>query len=289
MTRFSTTNLPRPVVIQELDYEAARADRLGEYVDRLQAAGIDYEVGTDPYDPVPIAAEAAATGDTHFVAALNDNARVVLLESFAEDEDLDIHARKVGLQRFEGEEDEALRERIRLEKKSKSAAGPDDYYKAKARNFSVLVRDCEILRAETRNFSDRVLIMAVLTTDNGGLLSEELQAGLTDALNASGFRSRNVTVEVIPAVITTRNVVATLYLYPETPDSVVETARQNLITSAAADQKLGFDLTDSYLKSKLHLAGVQRVELTGWTDAFAGGGEAIRLGTVTVNPVRLSS
>ncbi len=105
---------PTAVIIQELDYEAARARRIGEYVDRLRIAGIGYEVGSDPYDPVPIAAEAAASGDVHFVARLNDAARVTLLPSFAEGSDLDIQATRAGIVRFTGELDAALRERIRL-------------------------------------------------------------------------------------------------------------------------------------------------------------------------------
>lgn len=288
MSRFSTTDLPRPVIIQELDYEAARARRIGEYVDRLHIAGIDYEVGSDPYDPVPIAAEAAASGDVHFVARLNDAARVTLLPSFAEGSDLVIQATRAGIAPLPGELDPALRERIRLAWKSKSAAGPDDYYIAAARNLSPLVRDAKILRVETRNFSDRVIILAVLTNDNSGLLSDDLRDALTAALNDPKFRSRNVTVEIVPAVITTRDVTATLYLYPETPDAITETARANLVSAAAADQRLGFDFTDSYVKAKLHLSGIQRVTLTGWQDAFASSGEAIRLGTVAVSPVRLS-
>ncbi len=134
--------------------------------------------------------------------------------------------------------------------KSKSAAGPDDYYIAAARNVSPLIRDAKILRAETRNFSDRFLILAVLTNDNGGLLSDALRAQLTAALNDTKFRSRNVTVEIVSAVITTRDVKATLYLYPETPDAITETARANLISAAAADQRLGFDFTDILREGK---------------------------------------
>lgn len=288
MSRFSTEGLPHPVVTQPLDIEAARLRRLGEYVDLMRAAGIDYSVENEDTDPAAIAARVAGLGDTYFTAALNDAARVVLLESFARGSDLDLHARRTGLERLDGETDAALRERIRLARKGKSAAGPDDYYKSAARNISALVKDVAVT-AETRNFSERVLILSVLTTDNGGLLSTELQTELTVALNDPAFRSRNVLVEVVPAAIITRNVTARLYLYPETPDVVGEQARAALIAAHVLDQRLGFDLTRSYVQKYLHRAGVQRVELQGFSDAMAAFNQAIRLGTVTINTERLAS
>jgi phage-related baseplate assembly protein len=288
MTRFSTDGLPRPVVTQPVSFETAFQHRLGEFVDRMRAAGIDYDVQDLETDPAAIAAQAAGYADMYFVAALNDAARVILLPSFAEGTDLNLQAMRAGLERLEGETDAALRERIRLAWKGKSAAGPDDYYKSAARNFSPLVKDVGVT-AETRNFSERVLILSVLTTVDGGELSEELQEALTEALNDPSFRSRNVTVEVVPAVVLTKNVTATLYLYPETPETVVTQAREALIAAMASDQRLGFDLTRSYVERHLHRAGVQRVELQGWTDAITAANEAVRLGDVTVSMVRLSS
>lgn len=288
MSRFSTEGLPYPVVTQPLDINAARLRRLGEYVDLMRAAGIEYDVQNEDTDPAAVAARAAGLGDTYFTAALNDAARVVLLESFAKGSDLDLHARRTGLDRLDDETDEALRERIRLARKGKSAAGPDDYYKSAARNFSALVKDVAVT-AETRNFSERVLILSVLTSDNGGLLSAELQTDLTVALNDPAFCSRNVSVEVVPAAITTRNVTARLYLYPETPDVVGEQARAALIEAHEQDQRLGFDLTRSYVQKHLHRAGVQRVELQGFSDAMAAFNQAIRLGTVAITTERLAS
>lgn len=288
MTRFSTDDLPRPIVTQPVSFETARDRRLGEYVDLMQAAGIDYDVGTHESDPTVIAAEAAGYGDVYFAAALNDAARVTLLPSFAEGTDLDLQATRAGLERLPGELDPALRERMRLSWKGKSAAGPDDYYKSAARNFSALVKDVAV-DVETRDFSDRVLMLSVLTTDNDGLLSAGLQADLTELLNNPSFRSRNVTVEVGPAVVTTKNVSAHMYLYPDTPDSVVGQAESTLIDAFQSDQKMGFDVTRSYLERHLHRAGVQRVELQGWANAYAEFNEAIRLGTVTLTSFRLAS
>jgi phage-related baseplate assembly protein len=288
VTRFSTDDLPKPVVTQPVDFESAFQRRLGEFADIMQARGIDYDVTDLQTDPAAIAAQAAGYGDVFFAAAVNHSARVILLPSFAEESDLDLQATRAGLERLDGETDGALRERMRLSWKGKSAAGPDDYYKSAARNYSALVKDVAV-DAETRNFSDRVLILSVLTTDNDGLLSAGLQAELTEVLNETSFRSRNVTVEVSPAVITTRNVSADIYLYPDAPDSVVPQAAGALTEAYQSDQKMGFDVTSSYLQRHLHRPGVQRVELQGWTDAFAEFNEAIRLGTITLTPFRVAS
>lgn len=290
MTRFSTDGLPRPVVIQPVSFDHAFERRLGEFIDLMRAAGIDYDVEDLETDPAVIAAQAAAYGDMYFVAALNDAARVILLPSFAEGTDLDLQAMRAGLgdrPRLEGESDASLRERIRLAWKGKSAAGPDDYYKSAARNFSGLVKDVAIT-AETRNFSDRILIVSVLTSEEGGVLSDELRDGLSAALNDPSFRSRNVSVEVVPAVISTKNVNAHIYLYPETPSSVIDQAREALIEAMAKDQRLGFDLTRSYVEKHLHRPGVQRVELQGWTNAYAGFNQAIRLGAINLTMFRVT-
>jgi phage-related baseplate assembly protein len=288
MARFTTEGLPYPVVIQPLDYEATLDRRLAEFVETMHEHGVEYDVEDMETDPAVIGAEAAAVGDSYFIDYGNHVARVVLLPSFAIGSDLDLHVARNGLTRFSGETDAALRERDRLARKGKSAAGPDDYYKSKARDTDVRVRDVAV-EAETRNASERVLILSVLTSDNGGLIGDELKDTLTAALNDPSFRSRNVTVEVVPAIITTKNVVATIYIYPETPDVVVTQARQALLDAVTADQQLGFDLTESYVTKHLHRSGVQRVELQSWVDAFADFNEAIRLGTVTVTTIRLTS
>lgn len=287
MTRFSTDGLPRPIVTQPIDFEPAFDRRLGEFVDLMRARGVDYDVDTLETDPAVIAAQAAGYADMYFAAALNDAARVVLLPSFAEDTDLDLQAQRGGVTRLDKESDAALRERIRLAWKGKSAAGPDDYYKSAVRNHSPLVKDVAVT-AETRNFSERVLILSVLTSDNGGLLSEALRQELTAILNDPAFRSRNVLVEVAQAVIATKNVAANIYLYPEAPAAVIDQAQQALIAAMETDQRLGFDLTRSYVERHLHRPGVQRVELQGWTNVYAAFNEAVRLGTISLTMSRLS-
>ena len=286
MTNFTTVGLPRPVVIPEIDFETARALRQSDLVERMHAYGVEFDAGDLLAEPVVAACEAAAHGDHYYVQRLNDMARTVILASFAEKTDLDLHAVRAGLTRAAGESDEALRERIRLAYKGKSAAGPDDYYRSKARDTDPRVRDVSVT-AETRNASERVLILSVLTNDNGGVASDDLLAKLTTALNDPAFRQRSVTVEVVPAVILTQPVTATVWLYPQAIQPTDGAAA--LRTAFAADQRLGFDLTRSYVEKYLHGTGVQRVELQGWTDRFAGPDEAIALGDVVLTYQRLAS
>lgn len=278
-TNFTTADLPKPVLVQPLDYEQIFQLRLNDLVERMRAAGVDYDVPTLQTDPAVIAAQAAAYGDLYYLARLNDAARRILLASFAEGTDLDLHAVRAGLTRASGESDEALRERIRLAYKGKSAAGPDDYYRSEARNADPRVIDVAV-KAETRNASERVLILSILTSDNGGLATPDLLAKLTTILNRPDFRQRNVAVEVVPAVIVTKPVQAVIYLYPQ----AIQPADGGAALRAAfkADQRLGFDLTRSYVEKYLHTTGVQRVELVGWTDAMADFDQAIALGAISI-------
>lgn len=286
MSRYLTEGLPFPVILSEETYPHLRELRIEDYVERARALGIAIDTEKVVSSPHVAAPEAAAAADLYFVRRLNHTARVTLLSQFAEDADLDLHLTEEGLERLPNETDAAARERLRLSRKGKSAAGPDDYYISKVRNESSDVVDVAVT-AETRDASERIIALYVLTKSNGGLISDELRARLTEVTNDPTFRSRNVTVEIRPAIILTKNIVATIYLYPTAvlPDDDEEALRK----AYAADQKLGFDLTRSYVEKQLHRSGVQRVELPGWVNAYADTNESIAIGSVSINRVRLTS
>ena len=287
-SNFSTAELPKPVVVAELDFEATFQARLQDFVGRMIAAGVDFDQEMLETDPAVIAAQSAAYADMHFVARLNDMARTAILPSFAQGSDLDLHVQRTGIrERAAGESDAAVRQRIRLYYKSKSAAGADDYYIAKAFETDPRVKDVAVT-VVTRNASERVLILSVPTSDNGGEADTTLLTKLELALNDPSFKARNVAeVDCIPAVIVIKPVTATIYLYPQGVQPA--DGAKPLRDAFALDQRLGFDLTRSYVEKYLHQGGVQRVELVGWTDANAAANQAIRLGDIVLNFVRLTS
>ncbi|SDQ99783.1 baseplate J/gp47 family protein [Pseudovibrio sp. Tun.PSC04-5.I4] len=286
MSRFNPHSFPRPVVVQPLDYEQLRQDRIEEAVAGFHAKDIAYTVENLETDPVVIAAEAAAYGDLHFIGRLNDAARVVLLSEFAEGSDLDLKVKRSGLQRLAGEDDIALRERERIEQKGKSSGGPMEYYVARAMGVDPRLRHVKGF-GETRNITERWLIFSVLTHDNNGIADQELLDRISSSLRQTGFKRNFVQIEVVSAVVTTVNVSAVLHYYPEA--IIPEHPEAALLQAYIKDQQQGFDITTSYLDHYLHSNGVQRVELPGWTDRIAASNEAFALGDVQITTERLIS
>ena len=289
MVKFDLDSYDKPLVGQTdadrlRDVETLISNRSDDFAARMREEGYDYTVDDLSDTPAAVAAETAGFGDAYFLGLLDETARAVVLPSYAEGSDLDLCVARSGTERLDGETDAALRERDRLNRKGKSAAGPDDYYKAAARAVDSRVIDAAVSVA-TRDFSTRVLSLSILTGDNDGVPDEALLASILAVVNASDFKSRNVVVEVVPAVIDVVDVVATLYLYPDAvePSDPAQTLRD----AFDDDQTLGFDLTESYVVSKLMGAGVQRVVLTGWADHYAAYNQALALGNVTISVERV--
>lgn len=279
MPAFDIKSFPLPVVSQPLDYEATKNLRLDDYVARMNAAGHNYDVQGLEGDPAVSAAESAAKGDLYYQDMLNHSARVTLLSHFAEGPDLDLHVKRSGIERLEDEQDPSLQERHRLAQKGKSAAGPDHYYIARARAVSARVRDVAIAPPVIRDHSTVVLRMSILTHDNGGVPDQALLDEISAVVNAPDFVKRGVVIEVVPAVIDVVDVRFVLWLYrdgvaPVDPDI-------KLINAFREAQRLDFDLTDSWIKSVLHVPGVQLVDLPDWQNHFAAFDRALALGQVS--------
>ena len=70
-----------------------------------------------------------------------------------------------------------------------------------------------------------------------------------------------LSIAVRGAEIISVNVNAILDLYPDTPDDVLEKARNELSTLFDSARGMGWDLTKSWIVRQLHLEGVQEVEI----------------------------
>jgi phage-related baseplate assembly protein len=103
-------------------------------------------------------------------------------------------------------------------------------------------------------------------------------------VQADDVRVITDTVEVISATIVEVNVVANVYLYPDQPAAILNGLEQSIRTAFAAEGGLGWDLATSWLISRLHVQGVQRVELLSpATTVVADSHVAVALGAVTIN------
>ena len=111
---------------------------------------------------------------------------------------------------------------------------------------------------------------------------------LISAVNTfcQGDRVRVITdnLSVISANVTSVDVTADVYLYPDSDTSILNGIEQTVRAAIEEQGGLGWDLTLSWLIKHIHVDGVQRVELTSpTTNQVADAATAISIGTFTIN------
>lgn len=128
------------------------------------------------------------------------------------------------------------------------------------------------------------VLQAALGGRGDGAASSQL-LGIVDAkVQADEVRVITDTVQVISATIAQVDVVANVYLYPDQQAAILTGLEQAIRTAFAAEAGLGWDLTPSWLISRLHVQGVQRVELVSpASTVVADSTTAVALGAVTIN------
>lgn len=132
-------------------------------------------------------------------------------------------------------------------------------------------------------FRARVL-QAALGGRGDGAASSQLLSLVDAKVQADEVRVITDTVEVVSATIAQVDVVANVYLYPDQPAAILAGLEQSIRTAFAAEGGLGWDLTPSWLISRLHVQGVQRVELVSpASTAVADSTTAVALGSITIN------
>lgn len=250
------SRLPAPSIVETLSYETIRADMIAD----LQARG-SWDAIVES-DPAVMVLEVAAYREMLIRQSFNDRARRRLL-AFATGSDLDHIAAPFGVFRLDGESDSAFLDRILLAPDSYSVAGPEAAYRFHARSASV-----DVLDASAISPTPGTVLVTILSAVGDGTASPALVAAVTAQL-ATSREVRPLTdqvsvqsAEVIPFAIR-----AEVWTY-QGPDSPILLAlgQKQLATYLASVRRLGLDVTDSGIKAALHVSGVQRVELPGWSD-----------------------
>lgn len=273
---FST--LPAPAIIEGLSFEAILDALVDDVTARFVAAGVDYDVGNLETDPVKIILEAAAYREVLLRARVNDAARANLV-AFAIGSDLDHLAGFYDVTRLLNETDAALRSRVVLAIQGRSPAGPEERYMAVARAADVRVREVRVYRVD----DGPKLRVALLSSDDGGVPDAPMLAAVTAAVNAPAVRVVSDMIEVVAATQATANVAAQIWLLPDTPIAVFDGLEAVLRTAWAAEAGIGFDLNPSWIASRLHVAGVSRVNVTApAAPVVVDDNNAVALGTVTL-------
>ena len=258
-------SLPAPQVIEEIDFEAIVARQKATFASLWEAVRIanpdlnlpTYDVAILETDPAILIIEEESYREMLLRARANDVAKSNLLKH-STGADLDNLAADHGVERLVGESDAALRQRIVLADQGRSAAGPEEWYAFHARSVSAEVRDVAVYRTG----AGPELEVAILSTDEGGVPSDVLLSAVAAKVTSAAVRSINDIVTVVAGTKTIVDVIADIWLLPDTPVSVFDDLEAGLRDALDAEGGFGFDINDAWLKAKLMTSGVSKVVIS---------------------------
>lgn len=283
-TPYDLTGFPAPQIVEEVSFETIREEMTEDFVGRMpEMAGVA-ELESEPTQKN---IQAQATREEQLRARVNDAARANLLK-YAVGSDLDNLAVFYDVIRMLGENDDRLKERVILAIQGRSPGGTEARYSFIAMSADIRVRKVKVYREGTRP----TVNIAVYSTTDGGVASEELLTIVRNAVNAPDKRMVSDTIIVRTAVFEVVNIVADIWLLPEASDALLVPAAVGLeaplaITlraAWAAESNLGFDMVREWLSSRLMVPGVQKaVIITPASDRVAVPQNAISMGTITLN------
>ncbi|PWB34614.1 baseplate assembly protein [Pseudomonas sp. SDI] len=273
--------LPAPQLLEDLDFEALYEQDLAAFRAHM---GDNWNAALES-DPISKLLEVGAYRKLLNRARVNDAVKALLL-AYAQGSDLDQLAANVQLKRLVVqaadpaavpplqpllEEDDALRERVQLVYEGLTTAGPRNSYILHARNASGQVAD-----ATAESPSPAVVNVTVLSMDANGVASPELLAEVAAYLNDENIRPVADRLIVQRAEVVPYRIDATLYMNgngPENEATLLECQRR-LQAWINPRRRLGVEVARSAIDAQLHIAGVSRVELPGWSDIRPGKSQA---------------
>ena len=270
------TALPAPAVLETLDFEDTYQAELTTFKTLMEADGQEWSAPLES-DPVTKLIELGTYRRLLNRARVNDAAKALLL-AYATGTDLDQLAANVSLQRLVVqaedltavppvpavlEEDDALRERVQLVYEGLTTAGPRNSYILHARNASGLVAD-----ATAESPTPASVVVTVLSLDGTGAASADLLNTVTAYLNDDDVRPVADRLTVQSAQILPYRIDAKVYMVGNGPENeaILTTCRERLQAWINPRRRLGVEVARSGVDAQLHINGVTRVELTGWTD-----------------------
>lgn len=265
-TSINLSNVPAPVVVEQIDFEIILSQMIADLQSRDPAFSALVES-----DPAYKVLEVAAYRETLIRQRCNESALAVMLP-YAKGADLDNLVALLNLQRLiiipadlsavppieaVYESDDELLRRALLAWESLSTAGPSGAYIYHALSAAPAVKDASAISPTP----GRVVVTVLGRTGDGTADAATLSAVNT---RLSGETVRPLTDQVVvqSATIVNYQIIATLYLFPGPDSAVVLASVQSSAEKFAAEShSLGVDITMSGLYAALHQPGVQRVEL----------------------------
>jgi len=273
MSAIDLSQLPAPLVLEDLDYEELYQADLATF----RAHMADNWSAPLESEPVVKVLEVGSYRKLLNRSRVNDAAKAVML-AYARGADLDQLAANVNLSRLVVqaedltavppvalvlEADDALRERVQLVYEGLTTAGPRNSYILHARNASGLVAD-----ATAESPSPAVVEVTVLALEEDGTASADLLATVEDYLSDDDVRPVGDRLIVQSAQILPYRIDAKIYLEGSGPESeaILAECQTRLAAWINPRRRLGVEVARSGVNARLHIAGVSRVELVGWGD-----------------------
>lgn len=275
VNRFLLSTLPKPDIIREPDHEALFEEALTLFKDQDEAYA--YFLAGDPAVNVIMTGAYREATFRHYCNAIAASRHLAL----ASGADLD-HIGASGYAQVQRllisaadastnppteavyEDDEAYRLRIQLAISSVAKAGTEEGYRFHALSADPRVRDVAVYSPDFmdgNNFGGRVNV-AVLSNEPTLIPSLDLLDKVRRRLTQSNVKMLTDIVGVETAVPVDFTVTARVSLYPTTPVEVFTGLTEQLTTAFAKEQRLGWDITKSWLTRQLHVDGVYDVQVT---------------------------
>ncbi|CAH3578510.1 hypothetical protein AI2838V1_3146 [Klebsiella pneumoniae] len=268
MPTIDLSQLPKPTIIEELDFETILVDVKALMVAVFpadQQSAVAAALGLES-EPLNIIAQAMAYRELLLRQRINEAVAACML-SHSTGDDLDNITANLDTERLTitsatdttdavTESDEALRLRAQAAFEGMSVAGPSAAYEYFARSASGKVAD-----VKASSPAPAEVVIAVLSTEGDGTASPELLADVEEAVNDEEARPLGDRVTVRSAEIVDYEINATLYLYPG-PESepIINAADASLQKFLKQNnKKISRDVARSAISAALHVQGVQRV------------------------------
>lgn len=273
MATIDLSQLPRPNVIEALDFEtlfSERKERLISLYPEEEREAVRRTLGFES-EPIVKVLQESAYREMLLRQRVNEAAQAVMV-AYAIGNDLEqlgannntprltiIPADAEAIPPVEEvkESDADYRQRIPAAFEGMSVAGPTGAYE-----FHAQSADGKVADASAISLAPAEVTISVLSRDGDGTASPELLATVSAALNDEAVRPVADRLTVQSAQIVNYQIDATLYVYPGPAiEPIMADAELRLKSYINEQRRLGRDIRLSAIYAALHTQGVQRVEL----------------------------
>lgn len=278
MSAIDLSQLPAPNIVEVVDFETLLAERKAALVALYPAADQASIAATLALESEPITKilQENAYREMLLRQRINEAAQAVMI-AYANDGDLDALLANWNVKRLIvqpadtsatppiaeiKEDNDAFRMRGLLAWDALSVAGPTGAYE-----FFALSADGQVADAKASSPSPSVAVVTILSTQGDGSADQTLIDTVFNALSDENVRPIADRLSVQSAEIIPYSITAVLHIGTG-PDAevIISSATDQLKKWINPKRRIGVEVPRSAIDAVLHVQGVRKVELIGWTD-----------------------